>query len=88
MTGKYAPLEHYLRELPANQIEVTLGFEQIEKILASNLPASASEDRRWWDYEKEGNHLNRRAWTNAGWKVEHVNFNEKWAKLVRVGAGT
>jgi hypothetical protein len=85
MAGKYAPLEQYLRKLPTNQMEVMLGFEQIEKILVSNLPASAFEDRRWWDHEKEGNHVNGRAWANAGWKVEDVNFHEKWAKLIRVG---
>ena len=87
MTGKYAPLEQYLRELPANQLEVTLSFEQIEKILASSLPASAFEDRRWWDHEKEGNHLNGRAWTQAGWKVEQVNFAEQWVRLIRVDRG-
>jgi hypothetical protein len=87
MAGKYAPLEQYLRELPENQLEVRLGFEQLEKILASNLPASAFEDRRWWEHAKEGNHLNARAWAKAGWKVEQVNFAEQWVRLVRVGRG-
>ena len=84
MTGKYTPLEHYLRDLPATQREVVLRFEQIEKILNDNLPSSAYEDRRWWDHEKEGNHVNGRAWANAGWKVESVDFNRKQARLVRV----
>ena len=86
MAGKYAPLEQYLRELPANQMEVTQGFEQIEKLLGSSLPASAYEDRRWWDHEKEGNHVNARAWANAGWKIDDVNVNEKWVKFVRAGS--
>lgn len=83
MAGKYTPLENYLRDLPATQREVTLRFEQIEKILNDKLPSSAYEDRRWWDHEKEGNHVNARAWANAGWKVDEVNFKEKWVKLVR-----
>jgi hypothetical protein len=47
MAGKYTPLEHYLRDLPASQREITLGFEQIERILNDKLPPSAYEDRRW-----------------------------------------
>lgn len=84
MAGKYTPLEKYLRELPANQKEVALTFEQIERILNSKLPSSAYEDRRWWDHETEGNHVNKRAWANAGWKIESVDVNKKQARLVRV----
>ena len=85
MAGKYTPLEHYLYDLPASQREVTLSFEQIEKILKSPLPVSAYEDQRWWDHEKEGNHVNARAWANAGWKVASLDVNEKWVTLVRSG---
>lgn len=35
MPGKYTPLENYLRDLPENQKEVTLRFEEIEMILNS-----------------------------------------------------
>ena len=83
MAGKYAPLEKYLRELPADLREVTLGFEQIERILKDNLPSSAYEYQAWWANEKEGNHVNARAWASAGWKVDAVNFSEKWVRLVR-----
>ena len=83
MAGKYTPLENYLLNLPDSQREVTLGFDQIEKILNSKLPLSASE-QSWWDHETEGNHINKRAWANAGWKVESVDFNRKQARLVRV----
>ena len=84
MAGKYAPLENYLRGLPANQKEATLSFEQIEKIINSRLPPSAYGYQAWWANEKEGNHVNARAWANAGWKVESVDFNRKLARLVRV----
>jgi hypothetical protein len=86
MAGKYTPLEKYLRELPESQGEVTLGFEQIESILKAKLPSSASEDRRWWDHETEGNHLNQRAWATAGWKVASLDVNAKWVRFVRVGS--
>jgi hypothetical protein len=83
MASKYTPLENYLRDLPATQREVTLDFEQIERILNDKLPSSAYEDRRWWEHETEGNHLNARAWSNAGWKIESLDVNEKWVRFVR-----
>jgi len=83
MAGKYTPLENYLRDLPESQREVTLGFEQIERILNDKLPSSAYE-QSWWANEKEGNHVNARSWSNAGWKVESLDVNKKWVKLVRV----
>ncbi len=83
MAGKYTPLEKNLRDLPESQREVTLRFEQIEKILNSKLPFSAYESQSWWDHETEGNHINARSWANAGWKVEEVNLSEKWVKLIR-----
>jgi hypothetical protein len=84
MAGKYTPLEKWLRELPNSQSEVTLRFEQIEKILKSKLPSSAYEDRRWWDHEKEGNHINQRAWANVGWKIEGLDVDKQWVKLIRM----
>lgn len=83
MASKYTPLENYLRGLPATQKEVALSFEQIERIINAKLPASAYKYQAWWANEKEGNHVNARAWANAGWKVENVDFNRKLARLVR-----
>ncbi len=84
MAGKYIPLENYLRDLPASQKEVNLSFEQIERILSDKLPSSAYEDERWWRHETEGNHVNRRAWSTAGWKIASLSVDEKWVTLVRV----
>ena len=84
MTGKYTPLENYLRGLPVNQREVVLSFEQIERIINDKLPPSAYGYQQWWDNEKEGNHVNARAWANAGWKIKSVDFNKKRVNLIRV----
>ena len=83
MAGKYTPLENYLRDLPDSQREVTLGFEQIEGILNDKLPPSAHGYQAWWENEKEGNHVNARAWANAGWKIENVDLGRKRVRLVR-----
>ena len=84
MAGKYAPLEDHLRALPKNKREVRLSFEQIEGILEFKLPSSAYEDERWWLHEKEANHINTRAWTNAGWKIASVDVKQTQVRLVRV----
>ena len=84
MTGKYTPLENYLRNLPESQQVITLSFEQIERIINSTLPPSAYGYQQWWDHETEGNHVNKRAWANAGWKVKSVDFKRKQATLVRL----
>jgi hypothetical protein len=83
MASKYTPLEEHLRELPLTQKEATMTFEQIESILGSALPASAHEDVRWWEHETEGNHVNTRAWANAGWQVEEVDVKKKRVRFVR-----
>ncbi len=82
MAGKYTSLENFLRDTLVTEREVMLTFEQIEKILNSKLPESANE-LSWWEHETEGNHVNTRAWANAGWKVAEVNFDEKRARFVR-----
>lgn len=84
MAGKYAPLEIYLLALPESTREITLTFAQIETILASRLPSSAYEDQRWWEHETEGNHVNWRAWANAGWKIEALDVAAQWVAWVRV----
>lgn len=83
MTGKYAPLEHYLRDLPLTQKEVSLSFEQVERILNDKLPASAYQYQAWWANQKEGSHVEAFAWMDAGWLVDTVNFTEKWVRFVR-----
>jgi len=87
MPGKYTSLEHYLHDLPSNKREMTLTFGQIEKIMKSKLPSSAYEDRRWWDHETEGNHVNKRAWVNAGWKIPSLDVKKKRVKFVRKKEG-
>ena len=83
MASKYTPLENYLRDLSESQREVMFRFEQIEKMLSSKLPSSAYEDRRWWDHETEGNHVSKRSWSNAGWKIESLDIKKQRVKLIR-----
>ena len=83
MTSKYTPFELYLRSLSLGQKEITLSFEQVERILNDKLPRSAYQHRAWWANEKSGSHVHAHAWLDAGWKVDTVNFSAKWVHLVR-----
>jgi hypothetical protein len=83
MAGKYTPLGYYLTALPASQRDVTLTFVQIERLINDKLPPSASKHRAWWSNEKEGQHVNAHAWMDAGWKVDTVNFSQKWVRFLR-----
>lgn len=82
MTGKYTPLENYLRDLPETQKEVSLTFERVEKIINDKLPASAYEYQAWWSNHR-GSHVEADAWLNTGWLVDEVNFHGKWVRFVR-----
>lgn len=84
MTGKYAPLENYLCDLPATQKEIALSFEQIERIINDKLPPSAYEYSAWWAYEKSPHQPEKVAIMNAGWKVESVDFNWNLVRLIRL----
>lgn len=83
MTGKYHPLERYLRSLPASQEQVTLSFESIEQVLNDQLPPSAHEHRAWWGNQKRGTQVESISWMDAGWMVDTVNLREKWVRFVR-----
>ena len=83
MPSKYSPLENYFKSLPPEEREVKLSFARIEGIIQSKLPASAHE-LSWWQHETEGNHVNKRAWANAGWRIETVHLRERWVRFVRV----
>lgn len=83
MAGKYTPLKNYLTALSPGQRDVTLSFEQIERILNDKLPPSAYKYQAWWANQKIGSHVEAQAWLDSGWKVDTVNFKEKWVRFQR-----
>lgn len=82
MAGKYTPLENFLRDIPKHQMEATLTFEQIERIINDKLPPSASQYPAWWENHR-GSHVEADAWLNTGWRVDTVNLHEKWVRFIR-----
>ncbi|MEP7135007.1 MAG: hypothetical protein ABI904_08745 [Chloroflexota bacterium] len=83
MTGKFDPLEKYLRGLPVSQDKVTLSFESIEQVLNDSLPQAALEEFDWWGNQKQGTQVEALAWMDAGWLVDIVDLREKWVRFVR-----
>jgi hypothetical protein len=81
--AKYDPLKLNLINLSKDQNEITLTFEQIEKILEDQLPLSAYRHRAWWSNEEHGVHVNAHAWMDAGWRVDSVNQRERWVRFIR-----
>ncbi|MDP1697711.1 MAG: hypothetical protein Q8L45_08005 [Xanthomonadaceae bacterium] len=86
MSGKYDPLHQHLRQLPRQTNEVTLSFADIERIIESRLPKSASDFRAWWGNQvKISNRPQAAAWLGAGFQVEavHQNYANSWVRFVR-----
>ena len=83
MAGKYTALGKHLAGLPGSAREITLTFEQIEGIIADQLPPSAHQHRAWWGNEHDGQHSHAHAWLEAGWEVDTVDQNRKWVKFRR-----
>ncbi len=84
MAGKYTPLEHFLRDLPNTQQDITLPFEVVERILNDKLPKSAYQYQAWWANESKPHQPEKLAILNAGWRVMTVNFLGKWVRLIRI----
>ncbi len=73
--GKYDPLRSYLES--QSDRNVTLSFDQLERILGFELPASASRHRPWWANEREGQHSHARSWMGCGWRVSYVDLHAR-----------
>jgi hypothetical protein len=62
---------------------LTLSFAQIEKIIGSKLPASASKYDAWWSNSAvDGRH--NEVWLRRGWTVVEHSFNSRTVKFQRV----
>jgi hypothetical protein len=80
---KYLPLEEWFRQQSITAAPIELTFEQVEAILGTPLPASATKLTTWWTnvYPKIQSH--RTAWLNNGWKVVEFDQQARWVKFVR-----
>ena len=75
--SKYARLGTYLAQQKGDRCVLT--FKEIERIIGAKLPRSATDYREWWANEEGGKtrHTQAKAWMDAGWRVDTVNFGGK-----------
>lgn len=71
--GKYAPLEQLLKQERGQRNRLPLSFQEIEGILADDLPPSAREHRSWWSNDP-WSHTQALAWLRSGWRVDDVDL--------------
>ncbi len=81
--GKYDPLRDYLRRQHLSELILT--FDELESIIGSPLPASASRPQ-WWENVKNPytTHSQRIAWGDAGYDAFLLKDSRK-VRFKRVG---
>ncbi len=72
--SRYAGLEGHLKFRASFTDTVTLKFARIDGLIGANLPMSAYRDKLWWSNASSSEHA--KAWLNAGWEVQDINFKE------------
>ncbi len=72
--SKWVGLESHLKFRAAFTDAVKLKFARIDGLIGSNLPMEAYRDPAWWSNSSSSAHA--KAWLDAGWEVQEVNFKE------------
>ena len=80
---KYLPLDEYFSKQPATAKEIELTFDQVEEILESPLPKSATKLKTWWTNVQPKIQSHRTAWLNHGWVVADFDLEARWVKFIR-----
>ncbi|MGQ0609824.1 MAG: DUF7662 domain-containing protein [Paracoccaceae bacterium] len=69
--SKYDPLTKHLAS--RGQVRVPMNFEEIERLLGFDLPASARKHRAWWSNNPDSSVITK-AWLSAGYQSEQVDL--------------
>ncbi len=81
---KYAGLESHLKFRAAFTDLVKLKFARIDGLIGTNLPMAAYRDPLWWSNTSSS--LHAKAWLDAGWEVQDINFKEGTVTFKKVRA--
>jgi len=80
---KYLPLETWFRNQATTVEQIELTFDQVEAILGSSLPKSATKLQTWWTNVEPKFQSHRTAWLNNGWRVTEFDQQARWVKFIR-----
>ncbi len=73
--AKYDPLHDYLNS--QTKAEFVMDFNEIEKVLGTNLPPSAHTDRTWWANVATDTRVQQKSWMEAGYSVYAVDLTRE-----------
>jgi hypothetical protein len=62
-----------------------MSFDEIERVIRSKLPSSATHHRAWWS-NNEQNNVMTKAWKDAGFESEDVDMKGRRVAFRRVGS--
>lgn len=79
--SRYAPLALYLEGVQQDQVQLT--FQDIERIIADSLPASARQWRSWWANDTT-RHPHAQEWLTVGWRVARIAMTEERVTFARI----
>jgi hypothetical protein len=82
-SSKYQPLTAHLRAQRASRIPMS--FAEIERVLGTKLPPSASSHRAWWSNNPTNNVMTK-AWLEAGFQSEQVDLDGRKLVFKRAAA--
>jgi hypothetical protein len=80
---KYLPLDAWFRDQPAATTQIELTFDQVEEILGSPLPKSATKLMTWWTNVQPKIQSHRTAWLDHGWTVAEFDLDARRVKFIR-----
>jgi hypothetical protein len=80
-SSKYQPLTAHLRAQRASR--VPMSFAEVERVLGTKLPPSASSHRAWWSNNPTNNVMTK-AWLEAGFQSEQVDLDSRKLVFKRV----
>ena len=81
--AKYDPLCEYLTHLPPTTLEITLTFQEVEKIIGQDMEPSAGKYMRSWDNTGGTSAVRQNSWLHAGWETGMVDLDNKKVRLRR-----
>src|SRR2546427_10126820 len=78
---KYEPLTEFLRR--QSRAVVRMSFDEIERVIGTKLPPSATHHRAWWSNNAQNNVMTK-AWKEAGFESEDVDMKGRRVAFRRV----
>ena len=80
---KYLPLDEWFSKRPSTVKQIEMTFDQVEDILGTPLPTSATKLTTWWTNIHPKIQSHRTAWLNHGWMVAEFDLQAKRVKFIR-----